>query len=241
MRLTIGQLARSTGLTQRALRHYESVALLNPGRTAAGYRVYRAADVDRLARIRLLQGMGLSLAEIREVLEGPQDLAALLDERIDALEQRIEADRRLLERLVTARAECSAGRVKPDQLMQLLEVLTMYEKHFTQDQLKALAQRRETTGAERIREVEQLWQELFVEFESAWKMDRPVDDPQVARLAGKARDLIAEFTGGDAGIERSVGQMYQAEGPSQVLAPHGFQIDPQAFAYMQRAMAALPS
>jgi len=45
----IGELATATGLTVKALRHYESVGLLEPvARTESGYRVFRVQDVERL-------------------------------------------------------------------------------------------------------------------------------------------------------------------------------------------------
>ena len=48
---TVGELARLAGVTVRTLHHYDRIRLRQPsGRTAAGYRVYDVADVDRLAQ-----------------------------------------------------------------------------------------------------------------------------------------------------------------------------------------------
>lgn len=49
--LTIGDVAARTGLTERALRHYEAEGLLRPARTSAGRRFYIARDLERLAQI----------------------------------------------------------------------------------------------------------------------------------------------------------------------------------------------
>jgi len=47
--LTVGALAKRTGLTVRTLHHYDQIRLLSPsGRTEAGYRLYSDADVRRL-------------------------------------------------------------------------------------------------------------------------------------------------------------------------------------------------
>jgi DNA-binding transcriptional MerR regulator len=47
----VGTLAKATGLTVRALHHYDHIGLLSPSRrTAAGHRLYTADDVARLYR-----------------------------------------------------------------------------------------------------------------------------------------------------------------------------------------------
>ncbi|MFF2813322.1 MerR family transcriptional regulator [Streptomyces sp. NPDC058000] len=66
--LQIGALARRTGTTERLLRYYEEQGLLNPRRTAAGYRVYQEADVAQVRRIRTLLTSGLNTATIAQVL-----------------------------------------------------------------------------------------------------------------------------------------------------------------------------
>jgi len=67
--LRIGELAAQSGLAATALRYYEQAGLLTaPRRTQAGYRVYDASAVPRLMFIRAAQAVGLSLAEIREIL-----------------------------------------------------------------------------------------------------------------------------------------------------------------------------
>ena len=67
--MRIGELARLAGVNPRPLRYYERIGLLAPSsRTPAGYRVYTAADADRLAFIRRAQSVGLSLAEIADVI-----------------------------------------------------------------------------------------------------------------------------------------------------------------------------
>jgi len=67
--MRIGELARRTGLAPTALRYYEQLGLLSEAeRTPSGYRSYTDAAVDRLAFIRSAQAVGLTLAEVREVL-----------------------------------------------------------------------------------------------------------------------------------------------------------------------------
>ncbi len=71
----IEQVALRTGLTKRALRYYEEIGLLEPPtRTEGGYRLYSAADVQRLERIKRLRDLlGFSLAEIREMVRAEEE------------------------------------------------------------------------------------------------------------------------------------------------------------------------
>jgi DNA-binding transcriptional MerR regulator len=64
--LKVGELARETGKTVRALHLYEELGLLRPvQRTEGGFRLYARDARDRIAWISKLQDMGFSLAEIQ--------------------------------------------------------------------------------------------------------------------------------------------------------------------------------
>lgn len=67
--LLIGELARQSGVKTDTVRFYEREGLLaKPARTAAGYRVYDPAALDRIRFIKRAQGLGFSLEEIRRIL-----------------------------------------------------------------------------------------------------------------------------------------------------------------------------
>lgn len=67
--MRIGELARQGGVPATTLRYYEQLGLLpEPGRTASGYRTYDDVALERLSFIRSAQAVGLTLAEVREVL-----------------------------------------------------------------------------------------------------------------------------------------------------------------------------
>ena len=67
--LKIGELARSTGLTTKAIRYYELMKLLpEPRRTESGYRLYSTEEVRRLNFIKKAKRLGLSLGDIRDIL-----------------------------------------------------------------------------------------------------------------------------------------------------------------------------
>jgi protein-L-isoaspartate(D-aspartate) O-methyltransferase len=66
--LTAADCAALTGLTVRALRVYEREGLLNPGRSGNGWRRYGPDDLVRLNTITVMKALGLSLAQIGELL-----------------------------------------------------------------------------------------------------------------------------------------------------------------------------
>jgi DNA-binding transcriptional MerR regulator len=68
--MRIGQLARESGVSAKTLRYYEEIDLLRPaGRTTSGYRLYDDKVIQRLRFVRRAQTLGLSLADIRAILE----------------------------------------------------------------------------------------------------------------------------------------------------------------------------
>ncbi len=77
--LQIGEVAERTSVTQRTLRFYEEKGLLrSPTRMEGGFRLYSEDDVRRVEHIRRLQNLlGLSLAEIKEMVEAEEILREL--------------------------------------------------------------------------------------------------------------------------------------------------------------------
>ena len=74
--LTIGELARETGVTLRALRFYESKGLLGRHSGGGAARVFSQVDRNRLALILQGKRLGFTLSEIRELLEVPANRCA---------------------------------------------------------------------------------------------------------------------------------------------------------------------
>jgi DNA-binding transcriptional MerR regulator len=102
--LTISRLARYAGVTVRAVRHYHQIGLLpEPERTRSGYRIYDAAAVVRLIRIRTLADAGVPLARVQELLDaGPEDFARFvqeIDKELRAEIRRLQGNRKRIARL----------------------------------------------------------------------------------------------------------------------------------------------
>jgi DNA-binding transcriptional MerR regulator len=115
--MRIGELARRTGSTPRALRYYEEQGLLRPDRRASGYREYDERAVRTVGHIRLLLCAGLGTALIGEILPCipddttvlaptcPELLDVLTDERarLSRSIDELAATRDILDRLLTHR------------------------------------------------------------------------------------------------------------------------------------------
>lgn len=119
-RLRIGQLAGLARTSPDTLRYYERLGLLpRPRRTEGGYRVYDRSAADRVTLIRKGQALGLSLREIREVIEvaeGGRDpcdhVRAMLAQRLAEVDARmadLRALRKTLEELLQTSERAPRG------------------------------------------------------------------------------------------------------------------------------------
>ena len=88
----VGEVARMSGVTVRTLHYYDEIGLLSPSdRSTAGYRIYSATDVERLARIMAYRACGVGLPEIAGLLDASDEMRnECLRRHIDALGDRIE-------------------------------------------------------------------------------------------------------------------------------------------------------
>lgn len=76
------------GISRKALRNYERLGLMPPNK-GGKYRDYSDEDIDRIWSIKLLQGVGYSLAEIRELMDNPEaDFYKSISEKVVELERK---------------------------------------------------------------------------------------------------------------------------------------------------------
>lgn len=130
--LRIGDLARATHKTQRALRLYEELGLLTPGdRTSGGFRLYGKDAIDRVHWIGKLQELGFTLQQIQGLvaavvgeaipkeamgqvrglfLQKLDDVAAQIA-RLSQLQRELMSSLSYLEECVTCPTDASAGQV----------------------------------------------------------------------------------------------------------------------------------
>ena len=238
----VGDLARLAGTSVRTLHHYEAIGLLVPsGRTDAGHRRYARSDVARLARIKGLVALGLSLEEVRTCLDDESwSPLRLIETHLQRAREAFEEQRALCERLERLRDELRQGHDDVDHFIETVEVMTMIERYYTPEQLATLAQRAEDIKEEK-EAVEQAWQALFAEVKAELDRGTPHDAPAAQALARRWSELtartVAGFTGGDPGIKASLDRMYK-EQPMQAMHPS---FDPAVFGYMKKACDHLAS
>ncbi|MGG4462195.1 MerR family transcriptional regulator [Brevibacillus porteri] len=95
MEYTVQKLGLLAGVSTRTLRYYDEIDLLKPARVnSSGYRIYGQQEVDRLQQILFYRELGVSLEEIREILDSPTFDAerALREHREKLLERRTQLD-----------------------------------------------------------------------------------------------------------------------------------------------------
>ena len=97
---SIGEFARVGTVSVRTLRHYDEIGLLRPARVdpQTGYRYYSASQLGQLNRIVILKELGLSLAQVKQLLAGitPEELQGMLMLRRAQLEQELAAQQEQL-------------------------------------------------------------------------------------------------------------------------------------------------
>jgi DNA-binding transcriptional MerR regulator len=140
---TAGELAKKTGLTVRALHHYDELGLLSPFRDTGGRRRYAPADVRRLHQILALRGFGLALTEIGDLLNGSRaDLDDMLRRQLSQTQDRIAAARQLEHSLNAVLARLDQTEPSTQELIELIEVMTNMDRRFTPEQLEQMSQQR---------------------------------------------------------------------------------------------------
>jgi DNA-binding transcriptional MerR regulator len=126
--MTIGVLARDSGVNLETIRFYERSGLLpTPRRSAAGYRHYQQEDLHRLRFIRRGRELGFSLEEIRSLLElsaQPQSPCASADQLVQEHLAGIAARIRDLQNMQTELqkiAGCQSGDAEHCRLLEALD------------------------------------------------------------------------------------------------------------------------
>lgn len=87
---TVKEVSKLTGISVRALHHYDAIGLLCPAKvTDAGYRLYDEAALRRLQNILLFRELQFPLKEIKAILDSPEfKPEEALEQQITLLELR---------------------------------------------------------------------------------------------------------------------------------------------------------
>jgi DNA-binding transcriptional MerR regulator len=219
--LTVGQASARLGVTVRALHHWDDIGLARPSlRTAAGYRLYTAGDLERLHRIVVYRELGLGLDRIRAVLDDstadvPDALRAQrkqVTERIDRLQQlgagldrMIDAHEHGLLLTVEQQAAILGPRWNPDwpaQARQRYGATTQWQQY---------AERSAARGPEE-------WQTVadeVADFDRALgdAMDAGVEpgSPEANQLVERHREVFASYFPLTGQMQVCLARMYEAD------------------------------
>ncbi|MBQ9405781.1 MAG: Cd(II)/Pb(II)-responsive transcriptional regulator [Desulfovibrio sp.] len=129
MKVKIGELARLTGCQTVTIRYYEQEGLLaKPERTEGNYRIYDAKDVERLRFIRHCRLIGMTLAEIRDMLafrENPnidcEWITFLMAKHIEKVDVQIAELTHLKRHLQALLGSCPGGKGKECGILKNLD------------------------------------------------------------------------------------------------------------------------
>lgn len=230
MLIQVGELAKRAGITVRTLHHYEQTGVLLPSaRSAAGYRLYNLADVQRLHMIQALAKAGLELAEIRDFLEQESlSLTELLDAQITLLDKQLRSIHTLRDRLVELRAGLLDD-ATPDleSWLQTLELMNMYDRWFSKEELQQLpfAVQKDALSA--------IWSGLVAEANALLEYHIPVTDERAKDLATRWMERLEQDTAGKPEFLTRLNEMHSVEPQMQVQTG----ITPEMTDYITRAFA----
>lgn len=196
MQLKIGELARKTGLSIRALHHYDAIGLLSPSqRTATGARLYGRDDLVRLHRIEALKRLACSLPDIKATLDSkgsaPVDtlraqIAALNAQALHA--QRLSHHLQHLLDMIAAGGETAAA-----DWLNILEMMNMYQKHLNDDELSTFLK----PGLSTIQQRDVQWAQLVGEVSRSMQQALPTDSAEAQALAWRWMRLVIQMTSND--------------------------------------------
>lgn len=119
--MNIGELAKSSGVSAKLIRYYESIGLLPAAqRTESNYRVYRPEDVHTLRFIKRSRSLGFGLDEIQVLVslwQNPKrpssEVKALVNQHIGTLENKLAEIQSILQ-ILKQLSSCCHGDDRPD-------------------------------------------------------------------------------------------------------------------------------
>lgn len=119
--MTIGELAKLSGVNAKLIRHYESIGLVpKASRTESGYRFYSQTDIQFLKFIRRARGLGFSIKEIKKLIglwrnksRASKEVKALAMTHVKALDAKILEMQEMADSLRLLARNCH-GDSRPD-------------------------------------------------------------------------------------------------------------------------------
>ncbi len=210
----VSEFAEATGVTVRALHHYDRIGLLKPsGRTGGGYRLYGERDLVRLQQIVALKFVGFPLDHIRDLLERkPLSVQVALRMQRWVIGDRMEQLRRALSAIEAAEQHLANDGANLESLKTIIEVMEMPNENSWVEQYydkAAIEEHKKQWNPAMQSEVTRQWTELIAELEASLNEDPA--SPKAQALAQRWNDLVGQFTQGKPAIEQGLKKMYADE------------------------------
>ena len=217
MRYSIGSLSKLSGVSIRALHHYDTLGLLRPSEVAqSGYRYYDDAAVEKLWQILFFRELDFPLNEIAQILSSPAfDRDRALAEHRNLLMQKRER----LDRLITLVSNAMKGETnmefKPFDTSEIDSLRNQYAEEAktrwgNTEAYRESAWRTAKYSAEDFARIQEQSNDLFREFAALVGVDP--SDARVQALVKRWQALISEsyyFCSDE--ILEGLGQMYVAD------------------------------
>lgn len=221
MPFTVGDLAKLTGITVRALHHYDEIGLVRPSqRTAAGYRLYDDADVVRLQQVLLFRELGLPLDEIAAVIDDSTRREDVLREHRSVLVTKRARLDAMVAAVDSALSHLEKGApMQPDDVKDMFDGFdhSQYEEEAKQrwgntDAYKESARRSKQYGKAEWDQIKNDWSTLYADMANLMKAGVAVTDQRVQALVEKHRLHIDRwFYPCSVEMHKNLGAMYVAD------------------------------
>jgi len=218
----VGAVAKLSGVSVRTLHHYDHVGLVVPSmRSAAGYRCYTDADVERLHLVLVYRSAGLPLDEIAVLLDDPKvDTLAHLRRQHDLLlaqAERLHDTINALEKLMAAHR--SGIQLTAEEQVEIFGTTAFSEEYAAEAEERwgdtdAWKQSQERAAALTKQDWQQLKDDggaLLAELAQAKRDGVAPGSQRGNALARKHRDSIERFYECDAQMHTCLAEMYLAD------------------------------
>jgi DNA-binding transcriptional MerR regulator len=196
---------------------YDRLGLLKPAAVSeSGYRLYGEAELERLEHILALRFIGFNLDQIKELLHGsePPLLVALRMQRevIARQKRRLESALAAIDEAERALADDAADRWQT--LRNVIEAFRMQNdydwtlNYYSEEARQRIEEHRRTTPKEVIEQGQRDWTVLLAEVEEAASRGLDPASEHAQALAERWRSLLAQFTRGDAEVQRGLNRLW---------------------------------